>query len=184
MRIPQDSRYSSLLTTCADGIIRNILLQKCLSCGQKTIQVEGALHQLEDEASAALESPDVVDFQAGVGSGVHITASSVFNDGFHAAIALSNKICKFVRIPIVNEANTSGAQEVFHGSSDVSAVNFIPTDLSRKLYTLAFICNHPKPNSVSISALNLCSSILVSDTETACIHQFSGLPCCGPKRSF
>ena len=139
----------SVLSVCNDGIIRNLNLHKILSHGSKTsIPVDGAQQQSDD--SGTTESPDIVDYQAGVGSGVHVSASMVFKDNSGLAIALSNHMCKFVKIPEVNEANSSGSQQFVHGWSDISAIDFIPPESSRKLYTLAFICNHPQPNNVKI----------------------------------
>lgn len=136
---------------CNDGNIRNLTLQKILSHGnRKTIPVDGA-QQPDDGGPSSSDTPDIVDFQAGVGSGLQVSACATFAPKSNLALALSNKICKFLNIPELKEENSSGSQRFVLGWSDASAIDFIPPTASRKLYMLAYICNHPQPNSVSRS---------------------------------
>jgi hypothetical protein len=149
---PADPLSASVLTVCNDGIIRNLALHKILSHGSKSsIPVDGAQQQFED--AGASQSPDIVDFQAGVGSGVHVAASATFKGNDRLAIALSNQTCKFVKIPEISDANSSGTQQFVHGWSDDSAISFIHAAAARKMYTVAFISNHPQPNTVRAAAL-------------------------------
>ena len=133
---------------CNDGNIRNLALLKILSIGsKKSLPVDGAQEQHDDGASSDI--PDIVDFQAAVGSGVEVCACATFVSKSSLALALSNKMCKFLNIPDLKDENSSGSQQFVLGWSDVSAIDFIPPASSRKLYTLAFVCNYPRPNSVS-----------------------------------
>jgi hypothetical protein len=146
---------------CNDGNIRNLALFKILSFGsRKTIPVDGA-QQPDDGGPSSSETPDIVDFQAGVGSGLQVSACATFAPKSNLALALSNKICKFLSIPELKEENSSGSQRFVLGWSDASAIDFISPPASRKLYMLAYICNHPQPNSVSrpyvaVFAFNIC----------------------------
>lgn len=134
---------------CNDGNVRNLTLLKILLFGnKKSISVDGAQQQPDESGHSLSESPDIVDFQAAVGSGLQVSACATFASNGNIALATSNKICKFLNIPVLKEENSSGTQRVVLGWSDDSAITFIPSDASRKLYTLAFVCNHPQPNSV------------------------------------
>jgi hypothetical protein len=151
------------LTVCNDGNIRNLVLLKILSIGsKKSIPVDGAQEQHDDGGPASSDIPDIVDFQAAVGSGVEVCACATFVSKSSLALALSNKMCKFLNIPDLKDENSSGSQQFVLGWSDVSAIDFIPPASSRKLYTVAFVCNHPRPNSVS--CVSVSSFILRCDT--------------------
>jgi hypothetical protein len=121
-----------------------------------------------------------------VGSGLQVSACATFAPKSNLALALSNKICKFLNIPELKEENSSGSQRFVLGWSDASAIDFIPSPASRKLYMLAYICNHPQPNSVSRSCLPGCLFLLAIFVVTVCaavLHQCSGISYSKPKRS-
>jgi len=93
-------------------------------------------------------SLNIVFYHAGVGSGVQVCTSSTFANTSQLAIALSNKMCKFLKIPEMPQSSSSVSESFGQGWSHAAAIDFIPPAASRSLYMLAFISNHPRPNSV------------------------------------
>ncbi len=134
-----------MLSVCDDGIIRVLDLHKCLG-KPKRIPVDGE-QQAEDGGSSD-DSLNIVFYQAGVGSGVQVCTSSTFTNTSQLAIALSNRMCKFLKVPDIPKSSASSSQEVGQGWSHAGAIDYIPSAASRSVYVLAFIGNHPRPNSV------------------------------------
>jgi hypothetical protein len=135
-----------VLSVCDDGSIRVLDLRKCL-IKKKRIPVDGA-QQAEDGVSTD-DSLNIVFYQAGVGSGIQVCTSSTFTNTSQFAIALSNRMCKFLKVPDIPKSSSSSSQKEVLGWSYAGAIDFIPSAASRSVYVLAFIGNHPRPNSVS-----------------------------------
>lgn len=136
-----------MLTVCDDGYIRSLDLHKCLG-KLKRIPVDGVNQAEDGGATASDDSLNIVFYQAGVGSGVQVCTSSTFANTSQLAIALSNKMCKFLKIPEMPQSSSSVSESFGQGWSHAAAIDFIPPAASRSLYMLAFISNHPRPNSV------------------------------------
>jgi hypothetical protein len=137
-----------VLTLCHDGCVRSLSLSKCVT--GKGTEIDVVDRSAEDGGSG------IVDYEARVGVGVQITASASFTVDNNLAIALSNMTCKFIEIP---SAAASAQQQLGQDLTEVSAIDFVPSDAAREHYVLAFTCRHPQPNNVSRIVCSLCSAL-------------------------
>ncbi len=139
---------ASVLTLCHDGCVRSLSLSKCVT--GKGTEIDAVDRSAEDGGSG------IVDYEARVGVGVQITASAAFTVDNNLAIALSNMTCKFIEIP---SAAASAQQQLGQDLTEVSAIDFVPSDVAREHYVLAFTCRHPQPNNVSRIVCFLCPAL-------------------------